>query len=401
MTCSRRQTRIVSPILQMIPLRTVTPTALPSLSRRWRNDPGSDPLPVLWRASSNQQPRLAVRPSPRGVRLHRVPRPGAGHRVPTRAGRWREGRGRVRCRLCLEHPRPGGRMTPTEAILAALKGRTRLINGTTDELKALLAEANKQVMAILASAPSDYQQWLLPQLRAEIGRVMEALGTEAAAVVDGGQVAAWRGGSAMVDSSLAASGISAALPQLDVVQLGAMRSFLTEKISGISTEAANRINTQLGLVTMGAQTPFDAIKAVTTTLNEATYKRATTIVHTELNRAFSTANQLRMEQSAEAVPGLKKRWVQSGKREPRPEHVAIHGQEQPVDKPFLLEGGAVKLMYPGDPTGPARHTINCGCVSVPVVPKDNPYGLKRTTKDPADAEKARARAALKAAQSKG
>lgn len=292
-------------------------------------------------------------------------------------------------------------MTPTEAILAALKGRTRLINGTTGELKALLAEANKQVMAILASAPSDYQQWLLPQLRAEIGRVMESLGTEAAAVVDGGQVAAWRGGSAMVDSSLAASGISAALPQLDVVQLGAMRSFLTEKISGISTEAANRINTQLGLVTMGAQTPFDAIKAVTTTLNETTYKRATTIVHTELNRAFSTANQLRMEQSAEAVTGLKKRWVQSGKREPRPEHVAIHGQEQPVDKPFLLEGGAVKLMYPGDPTGPARHTINCGCVSVPVVPKDNPYGLKRTTKDPADAEKARARAALKAAQSKG
>lgn len=259
-------------------------------------------------------------------------------------------------------------MTPTQAATAALKGRTRLINGTTAEIRALLLAAQKQIAAILAGAPSDYQQWYLPQLQTEIRRVLASTAGEAAAVADAGQVAAWRGGSALVDSVMAASGVSAALPQIDPRQLTAMRSFLTGKVRDITTDAANAINSQLGLVVIGAQTPFDAVKQVSTILKSNTARRATTIVHTELARAYSTANQVRMEQTAELVPGMKKRWVQSGKLQPRLSHAVIHGQEQLVDEPFVLEGGAVKMMYPHDPTAPARHTINCGCASVPVVP---------------------------------
>lgn len=272
-------------------------------------------------------------------------------------------------------------MTPSEAINAAMKGRTRLINGTLDELRALLQQAERDILALLAALPSDYQAWYLPQLQAEIRRALEGLANEAAAAVDAGQVTAWRQGSAMVDSVLAASAVSVVIPQIDPRQLSAMRQFLTEKIKDVSLEAANLINSQLGLVVIGAQNPFDAVKSVSKILGETTLRRGTTIVSTELNRAFSAANQLRMEQSAQYVPGLQKKWLRSGKREPRPEHVAIHGQVQPVDKPFVLEGGAVKMMQPGDPSAPARHTINCGCASVPVVPKDNPYGIKRTIVD--------------------
>lgn len=296
-------------------------------------------------------------------------------------------------------------MTPTEAINAALQGRTRLINATTAELRALLEQAERDILAILAALPTDYQAWYLPQLQAEIRRVLEGIGTEAAGAVDVQQVSAWREGAAMVDATLAASGVRVVLPTLDVRQLTAMRQFLTEKIKDVTLEAANAINSQLGLVVIGAQTPFDAVKAVSKALGETTLRRGTTIVHTELNRAFSAANQIRMEQSAQYVPGLQKKWLRSGKREPRPEHVAIHGQLQPVDKPFLLEGGAVKMMHPGDPSAPARHTINCGCASVPVLPEDNPYGIKRTIRDPvADgeaADNARARAALRDAIRKG
>ena len=289
-------------------------------------------------------------------------------------------------------------MTPSEAINAAMKGRTRLINGTLDELRALLQQAERDILALLAALPSDYQAWYLPQLQAEIRRALEGLANEAAAAVDAGQVTAWRQGSMLVDSVLAASAVSVVIPQLDPRQLSAMRQFLTEKIKDVSLEAANLINSQLGLVVIGAQNPFDAVKSVSKILGETTLRRGTTIVSTELNRAFSAANQLRMEQSAQYVPGLQKKWLKSGKREPRPEHVAIHGQVQPVDKPFLLEGGAVKMMQPGDPSAPARHTINCGCASVPVVPKDNPYGIRRTIVDEiADndaAENARARAVV-------
>ena len=296
-------------------------------------------------------------------------------------------------------------MTPTEAFNAALKGRTRLINGTLDELRALLQKADADILATLAALPSDYQAWYLPQLQGEIRRVLELIAGDVAAAVDAGQVAAWRQGSALVDGVLAASAVSVVMPQLDTRQLSAMRQFLTEKIKDVTLDAANLINSELGLVTIGVKNPFDAIKAVTQILGETTLRRGTTIVATELNRAFAAANQLRMEQSAQYVPGLQKKWLKSGKREPRPEHVAIHGQVQPVDKPFVLEGGAVKMMYPGDPRAPARHTINCGCASVPVVPKDNPYGLARTVKDEiADndaAENARARAAVRNAARQG
>ena len=80
----------------------------------------------------------------------------------------------------------------------------------------------------------------------------------------------------------------------------------------------------------------------------------------------------------------------------------VHIPEAPKS---VLEGGAVKMMQPGDPSAPARHTINCGCASVPVVPKDNPYGIRRTIVDEiADndaAENARARAVVRNAARQG
>lgn len=278
--------------------------------------------------------------------------------------------------------------TPGKAAKKALQGRTRLINDTAAEVRRLLEEADRQIRALLAGAPSDFQQWFLTQLQGEVRRALTTLAGDAAAAVDAGQFAAWREGAALVDAVTAAAGVRAAMPTLDVGQLTAMRAFLTEKMKGVTLEAMNAINDQLGLVAIGAQTPFDAVKAISTILKEDTRRRATTIVHTELARAYSTANQARMEQFAQLVPGLKKRWVSSGKLHPRIEHQVIHGQEQPVDKPFLLEGGEVQMMYPHDPAAPARHTINCGCVSVPVVPKDNAYKFRRTVGDVQDEQAA-------------
>ena len=42
-------------------------------------------------------------------------------------------------------------MTPSEAINAAMKGRTRLINGTLAELRALLQQAERDILALLAA----------------------------------------------------------------------------------------------------------------------------------------------------------------------------------------------------------------------------------------------------------
>lgn len=275
--------------------------------------------------------------------------------------------------------------------------RTRLIRDAQSEIERLLHVAAEQAAAVLAGAPSDYQLWRLQHLQAEIRRVLADVAPTAADAVEAALIQSWTLGAAAIDSAMAAPVLTTAMPAIDQDQLQAMRAFTTEKIKGATLDAVDRINDQLALTMIGTQTPFETVQAVTRILGESTRKRATSIVRTELATAYSTANRLRMEQWSKTIPGLKKRWVRSGKVHPRIEHAVIHGQVRDVDKPFDLEGGAVQMMQPHDPSAPLRHRINCGCMAVPVVP-----GYTRTIIDEkeqeAAEEAARGRAALVAAQ---
>lgn len=260
-------------------------------------------------------------------------------------------------------------MTPTQITLQAIEGRTDLIVATTDTLLTLLRDAAEELQARLLKLPTDYQRWYLPAVAAEVRTAMDTLGGELGAVVSTATGTLWQAGEVLVDDVVRAGGFSAVAPRIDQAQLVAMRAFATERMSGISLEAANSINLELGRVIIGGQTPFDAVKAVASILEEKTFGRASTAVNTNLAQAHSTATQLRMEQLEADVPGLQKKWIKSGKRDPRIWHAVIDGQTQPVGKPFLLRGGAVKMMYPHDPAAPAGEVINCGCISVPVVPE--------------------------------
>lgn len=246
--------------------------------------------------------------------------------------------------------------------------RTRIINDTAAEIRALLQEAATRIAAILAAQPTDYQRWYLPQLMAEIERVLREYGVQAGRTAAAGQAGNVTAGTGLVDAALRAAQVSAIVPRIASSQLQAMTSFLTEKIRGITVATANDINTQLGLVTMGAQGPGEAIRAVQALLGESTAQRASMIVHTELARGFSTASFERLREAAGYVPGLKKKWRKSGKVHPRLAHVAIDNQVQAWNAPFVLHGGRVTMMYPHDPAAPVAETINCGCVMLPLVP---------------------------------
>lgn len=248
---------------------------------------------------------------------------------------------------------------------AALAERAKIQRETAAEIERLLRLARRRIQATLAGQPTDYQRWRLPQLRAEIDRVLAAMASDGAGALERGAELSWRAGQALVEAPIAAAGVTAAVEfgRIDTRQLSAMKSFLTNRIRGISAATVERINEELAMVVIGLRSPGEAI-AKLTEIFKGNRARALTIVRTELGRAFSTAAQQRMMQAREKLPGLQKQWRRSGKLHPRLHHDAIDGQVREVDKPFDLANGA-RIMFPRDPEAPPGETVNCGCESLP------------------------------------
>lgn len=102
------------------------------------------------------------------------------------------------------------------------------------------------------------------------------------------------------------------------------------------------------------------------------YYRARRVAVTEMLRAHSVAAQEAQMQSPSVG---KKMWLHTGahKNEPRWNHVAMSGQIVNVDEPYELtgaDGGTYYPMYPRDGSLPASESVNCHCISQPIVDED-------------------------------
>ena len=268
-------------------------------------------------------------------------------------------------------------MTPAQkAFEAALKERlaerARLLIGADQKVVALLRQALAQITDQLASQPADWQQWQLTRVRDQVATVFTALGQQAGTAVDQALRDAWQQGEDLVDKPLNAAGLGVEmrLGALDARVLGAMRVFGVERMNNVAAEALAKIGQQLGLVTIGGTTPYQAIKAVQALLGNDSPRRATTIVRTEVSRAFAVAADQRLVQAAPLVPGLGKQWRRSGKIHSRWNHDLMDGQVVDVGKAFRVPnpgGGFDMMQCPHDPKAPIEQVISCGCVSLPYV----------------------------------
>jgi len=91
--------------------------------------------------------------------------------------------------------------------------------------------------------------------------------------------------------------------------------------------------------------------------------RAQLIARTETHTAANVAAQATAEASGVQ---LQREWVANmGSERTRVSHREADGQKVGMKEPFIVDG--VPLMYPGDPEGPARLTINCRCAVAYVV----------------------------------
>lgn len=255
-------------------------------------------------------------------------------------------------------------------LRARLAERARTLLAANKAVVALLQAAQLQISQQLAGQPADWQQWQLNRIRDQLDTILTATGQQAGAAVDQALRSAWQQGEDIVDKPLAAAGmgVEMRLGALDARVLAAMRTFGVERMRAVSADAAGKIGQQLGLVTLGGITPFAAMKAVNELLGGESMRRASTIVRTEVSRAFAVAGQERLVQAAPLVPGLGKQWRRSGKIHSRWNHDLMDGQVVDAGQAFKVPnpgGGFDMMQCPHDPKAPPEQVIQCGCVALP------------------------------------
>lgn len=261
-------------------------------------------------------------------------------------------------------------MTPQQRLAAFMREQTRQLAAWNAERRAgagdvmrVLARADAKVQAILKNAPTDWQSYHMPQLKRAIEKAMEECTLQLKAAAEQHQGRAFAFGQASLDAPLSLAGfkVDVLAPTVNTRQMSAMRAFMTDRMENLAARAVEKINGQLGLVMAGAQAPADAMNSISVLL-QGDRGRALTVMRTEIGRAYATATQERMDEAKHYLPALKKQWCKSGKLHGRLEHILAHGQVRNVDEPYDV--GGEKLMYPRDPNGSAKNTVNCGCESL-------------------------------------
>ena len=255
----------------------------------------------------------------------------------------------------------------------SLAERKRLLEDTRRDVVDLLGQAKQDITLLLAGQASDYTKWRLTELNKEVDRVMGEFSSKAGQALSTGAGRAWDGGIAQIEKPLSAVGITASTVHLDGNQLMAMRTFMVDRISDVGSATASRIKQALGLTMIGSQSIPETIEQVAG-LVDGGKARASTIVRTELSRAWAFASHERALQSAREGIEMDKVWRRSGKLFPRQSHLLADGRRVPVNEAFDINGH--KLRFPHDPKAPASETINCGCVCL-----YRPRSIKATLPD--------------------
>ena len=217
----------------------------------------------------------------------------------------------------------------------------------------------------------------LPQLLAAFNDKYAALENGFQSYLQSAQSKAYTSGSDSVDAILRSAEVNAGLPMISETLLTTLSGHSTALITNMSDELRDRIRQEISVSVLGGFNQYETamrIDDIMGTKREGGFTwRAERIARTETNRAYSLANQMRLEQAGEIIPGLKKQWVTG--INPRDTHAAANGQVVDFDEPYSL--GGYKVMEPHDPSLPPEEVCNCNCVSIPVVPEEvlaNPEG---------------------------
>lgn len=252
-----------------------------------------------------------------------------------------------------------------------LKAKNQKLLDGAAAVRGLLEDVKKQILEELRAVQGEsYAAHHLRQNLASIERHLQSFETAAARELGLLVETAWDAGGDLPFAAARAGGaLFTAFGHIPATVLQTLKESSFHRIAGLTSDAFTRVRGELTLGILGQKTPHQVTQAIAGTLESpgvfrSIAERAEVITGVEMGRAFSQATQFGLEQAAASVPELKKQWWHAGHpKQPRQNHLALHGQVQPVDRPFVL--GSLVIRFPRDPKAPASEVIRCGCDHVP------------------------------------
>lgn len=263
--------------------------------------------------------------------------------------------------------------TPKQRFTAALnqviRRFDRLEASTVRDMVRLLVSFRKDVRDLLAELPTGdrFNTLRLSGLRDDIDDLIVQLEGQLIATTQTGIRDAAELGLQSVTSPIAAAGVTTFYNRPSMSQINTLVDFSADLVKRVTADMRGKINTEITRIALGAISPFQAQKNLTEILGIRAGRQvvkgvghaAERIIRTEVNRSFNVSNFAQMQEVEEVTPDARKRWNATGDMRTRDPHINAHGQLQPISKPFIV--GGEKLMYPLDPAGSAKNTINCRC----------------------------------------
>lgn len=246
---------------------------------------------------------------------------------------------------------------------------------TIKDMIGLLRDLRAHIVAEIGTL-TDWSAFRLEQSQQNIDTLISRFEQQLNARLQGSFTGAYQTGAASAVDPFRAAGIANVFFQPSTAQLNVIINYSARLVKAITEDLRARIDTQLRLAVLGGRSPLDAMKAVTTEIGitgRATGKqivggvgyRAERIVRTEMARAYNLATYSQQQEAADRIPGLTKSWVATADSRTRQSHLEAHRRYQdPIPVEEYFEVGDSLLLYPGDPNGEAKETINCRCRSV-------------------------------------
>jgi HK97 family phage portal protein len=163
------------------------------------------------------------------------------------------------------------------------------------------------------------------------------------------------------DEVLADLGLNATFSMLNPKVVEHLRAFSGNKIVGINDTTKEKLRASLVEGVQAGDSIPDLAKRVSDVFDEARGSRAVTIARTEVIGSSNFATQSAYEQSGVVEA---RRWISTPDDRTRDTHLALNGEEVPLNEPFSV--GGASAMYPGG-SGVAEEDINCRCTVVAVI----------------------------------